>query len=869
VLIGREGERARIDRMLEGAGGGRSAALVVRGEAGIGKTALLEYAIERAGEATVVRAVGVETESEFAYSGLHELVRPLLGRLDQLPEIQADALRGALALAPAGSAGRLSIGAATLSLLAAAAGDGPLLCVVDDAQWLDAATAAALVFAARRLEAEGLVMLFAARGDGFRAPGLDELELAGLDEAAAVALLDEQSGSIERGVAAGLAAATGGNPLALRELAGLLTPAQLRGAEPLPHPLPVGPRLETIYAATARSLSDDARRALVIAATADTRSMRVLGRTNGATLDGLEECEASGLLTIGEGAVSFTHPLVRSAVYHQATPPERRAAHRALAAGLAGERKYAERSAWHAAAAAVEPDEAVAAGLEQAGAAASERRAHVAAAGMLERAARLTPDDGEAARRLYLAARSARLAGQSERALRLLDDADAAAPLLAADVVHLRARLTRASSEELAAEAARVEPLDPVRASTLLATAAEAAPAETGVELARRAVALAGADEGVRVHAELVLAGALLDAGDAIESQDLLASARSALAGNRALRHDPELILLAVETLARVDAGDDALTRELLEDVIAAARAHAVLVLPRALVLSGWRHFEAGSWTDASLDFFEAARLAAELGRPRERAAALVGSALLAALRGRLDAATVAELEPAAAAHVLGLAALGAGDVEGAIAHLEAAQSTRRPRGVPGPRLDLVEALLRAGRRPEAEAAAGAVDAADAAWANALLGDGAAHGAALQEAAERPFAEARLRLVRGEELRRAGARREARVELDAALAVFERLDAEPWSERARRELKASGATVGPRERSTLDELTPQELQIARLVAAGASQKEAAAALYLSPKTIEYHLGKVYRKLGITSGRKLRDRLEERELLEAP
>lgn len=863
--------------MLEDARGGRSSALVVRGDAGIGKTALLEYALDRAGAATVVRAVGVETESEFAYSGLHELVHPMLDRLDQLPAVQADALRGALSLAPAQGAGRLSIGAATLSLLAAAAGDGPLLCVVDDAQWLDEATIAALVFAARRLEAEGVAMLFAARPEGFRAPGIAELELEGLDEAAALALLGAHAEAIDHDVAATLATATGGNPLALRELAGSLSPEQLRGTAPLPHPLPVGAGLETIYAATARGLSEDARRALVIAATADTRAMRVIARTDGANLGALEECEASGLVTIGEGSISFTHPLVRSAVYHQATPTERRAAHRALVQGLADERKYAERRAWHAAAAAVEPDELVAAQLEEAGTAASERRAHIAAVTMFERAARLTPDADHAARRLYLAARSARLAGHGERAVALLEEAAAGAtdPLLGADVALLRARLAGrdADMEALVAEADRVESLDPVRAGDLLATAAEAAPRGARVDLARRAAALAGGDNAPGLHATLVLARALLDAGEQVESHDLLAAARTTLDENRRLREDPELILIAVETLARVGTGDDPLTRELLQEVVAAARAHAVLLLPRALVLSAWRHFEAGSWTEAALEFAEAARLATETGQPRERAGACAGAALVAALRGHAEEARAAvqELddEPATAEHVLALAALGAGDVEQAISHLEAvvAHAGTPLRGVAGPRLELVETLLRTGRRADAQAVAEAIDDRDEAWARALLGDDGAFHLALQAVAERPFLEARIRLNRGEELRRAGSRQDARTELAAALSVFERLDAEPWSERARRELRASGATARAREPSTVDDLTPQELQIARMIAAGASQKEVAAALYLSPKTIEYHLGKVYRKLDISSARRLRDRLDERKLLE--
>ena len=321
VLIGRESECARIDRVLEEAKGGRSGALVIRGDAGLGKSTLLEYAVARAGDARVVRALGVETESEFAYSGLHELVRPLLDRLPELPPIQADALRGALSLAKAQGAGRLSIGAATLSLLASAKEDGPLLCMIDDAHWLDEASAGALAFAARRLDAEGVVMLFAARGEGFRTRGIPELELGGLDAKAAVVLLDHDANvRVSLELAEELVAATGGNPLALLELPRRLTGEQLQGGEPLPHPVPVGESLEHVFAAQARSLSEEARRALVITATADTRAMRVITRTGSTNPAAFEECEDAGLLTIEDGRVTFKHPLVRSAVYHHATP---------------------------------------------------------------------------------------------------------------------------------------------------------------------------------------------------------------------------------------------------------------------------------------------------------------------------------------------------------------------------------------------------------------------------------------------------------------------------------------------------------------------------------------------------------------------
>jgi DNA-binding CsgD family transcriptional regulator len=876
VLIGRESECARIDRMLEEARGGRSGALVIRGDAGIGKSTLLEYAVAQAGAAEVVRALGVETESEFAYSGLHELLRPLLDRLPELPPVQADALRGALALAEAQGAGRLYIGAATLSLLAAARGDSPLLCVIDDVHWLDEASAGALAFAARRLEAEGVVMLFAARGQAFRTRGIPELELAGLDAEDAVELLDRSANvRVSPALAEELVEATGGNPLALLDLPRRLSGEQLQGAEPLPHPVPVDASLESVFAAQARSLSEEARRALVLAATADTRAMRVITRTGGTSISAFEECEDAGLLAIEHGRVSFSHPLVRSAVYQQATPAERRAAHQALADGFADDDRYAERRAWHAAAASVEPDEKVAAGLESAAAAASDRRGHVAAAAMFERAARLTPQNEPRARRLYLAAHSAWLAGQGERALLLLEEGASAGAhdLLRADISHLQGRIELRRStdsvviDRLVQEAERVEPLDATRAGAMLATAAEASTAAARLELARRAVSLtAGQDDAPEVLATLVLARALLEAGEAAEAHEHLAHARSTLTANRALRHDPELILAAVETLAHVGAGDDPLFRELLDELTTAARAHAVVVLPRALLQTAWLDFESGRWTDASLNFFEAARLADEIGQSRERTAALAGNALIDALRGRATA------EPAdaggAATRILGLAALGAGDIDAAIAQLEQAAADSTLRGLPAPQLDLVEAYVRAGRLDDAKTAAAELHGGDAAWARALLEGGAAFAEALEHFAERPFLLARIRLNLGEQLRREGSRREARDELRAALAVFEQLDAEPWSERARRELRASGETARRRQVSTLDELTPQELQIARLIAAGASQKEAAATLYLSPKTIEYHLGKVYRKLGITSGRQLQHRLAEEELLEA-
>jgi DNA-binding CsgD family transcriptional regulator len=697
-------------------------------------------------------------------------------------------------------------------------------------------------------------------------------------------LLDDANVRVSPEIAGELVAATGGNPLALLDIPRRLSGEQLQGVEPLPHPVPVGASLETVFAAQARSLSEEARRALVLAATADTRAMRVITRTGGTTTAAFEECENAGLITIEDGQVIFKHPLVRSAVYQQATPAERRAAHRALADGYADNDKYAERRAWHSAAATIEPDEEVADRLERAASAVSDRRGHVAAAAMFEGAARLTPENGPQARRLHLAAHSAWLAGQGDRALRLLEEADSAGAddLLRADICHLQSRIELRRDgptgvvDRLVAEAGRIEALDAVRAGAMLATAAEAATGETRLELARRAVLLTEErDDAAGLVASLVLARTLLEVGEAGEAHERLVQARQTLAANRELRHDPELILAAVETLAGVGPDDDALFRELLDEVTAAARAHAVVVLPRALLQTAWLDFEAGHWTDASLNFFEAARLADEIGQKRERVAAIAGNGLIDALRGRgLDARAAAEQlgdAGGAAARILGLVELGSGNADAAIPQLEAASADSAPsillRGLPAPHLDLTEAYLRTGRREEAKASAAQLHSGDAAWARALLEGGAAFAEARAHFVEQPFLLARVRLSLGEHLRRQGSRHDAREELRAALTVFEQLDAEPWSERARRELRASGGTARRREPSTMDDLTPQELQIARMVAAGASQKEVAATLYLSTKTIEYHLGKVYRKLGITSGRQLQRRLGEQELLE--
>lgn len=863
VVIGREGELAAIDRLLDVARGGGSGALVIRGEAGSGKTTLLDYAVARAADATVLRALGVPTESEFAFSGLHDLLYPLRDRIDDLPLVQAAALRGALALAEAQGVGRLYIGAAILSLLAAASDEHLVVCVVDDAHWLDQASADALTFAARRLEAEGVAVLFAAR-DPFDATGIAELQISGLSAEDAAALVASHAGHpVAPDVAERLAAATDGNPLALVDLARHLTPAQLNGAELLPHPLPLEGPLEAEFAARASDLSDEARRALIVAATADTRALRVITRVDSASRSAIEECERAGLLDVADGQVTFTHPLVRSSVYQRATAGERREAHLQLAHAFSVDDRYSDRRAWHAVAALLGPDEAAASDLEAEAEKARARRGHVTAAAMFERAAKATPASAPRARRFHRAARSAWLSGQPERASLLLDEAVGGDELVRADNCLLRVQIEHGRGvavhvAELVDAAETVEPFDRDRAARLLA-AASALPGAPARVLALRAAALANGSAG---PAALLAAFAVARCGDPEEVAAAVADAASLLADPE-LRKDPELLLAACDAFAAIDGAVD--VRELLALAARSARTHSLVALPRALLHEAWLDFAAGRWTDAYLGFSESSRLAEETGQPAGRTAARAGVALLDALQGREVEARggAAELgqETPDAQRILGLLELGLARGEAAD-HLTRAAGppVHLLRGLPPVEVDLVEARLRNGIT---EGVGG-----DSPWLRGLRGDAAAFVEARGLVTSQPFLAARVQLNHGEVLRRAGDRRAARDELRAALELFDGLGARPWAERTEQELRASGERARRRQPSTVDELTAQELQVARIIAGGASYKEAATMLFLSPKTIEFHLGKVYRKLGIASRRQLAQRLSSEGLVES-
>jgi DNA-binding CsgD family transcriptional regulator len=912
MLHGRHAECAVIDRLLADAGALRSGALVVRGEVGVGKSALLAYAADRvSGKLRVLWGLGVESESELAFAALQQLVRPVLDHLERLPGPQAAALESAFGLATNHGKDRFLIGVGVLSLLAEVAEERPLVCLVDDAQWLDQPSADALAFAARRLEAEGVVLLFATRDDdlhAFTAPGIPELRLTGLDADAAGALLTERSpAGLGPDVRQRLIEATQGNPLALLELPASLSADQLAGQAPLPDPLPVSAGVERVFLDRVRRLPVPTQTLLLAAAAEETGDPAVIFRTAralGAGAQAFGVAERAGLVRIAEGRVRFHHPLVRSAVYRGTTFDRRQAVHQALAAALPGE-EHADRRAWHRAAAAMEPDPEVAAELERSAERARRRGGYAAAARALERSAELTAAEELRSRRLADAADAAWLAGQPDRALGLLDRAagGVSAPRLRADIAHLRGviELRRGVPADaftiLAAGSAEVAPVDPVKALAMLLPASEAASyagdVALTIEAARRAAALPRGQQRIDQFTLglLVGIGSILE-GDTARGAPLL---REAVVLAQTF-DDPGRLGFAGAAARYL--GDDTATHDFYARAVARARATGELVLlPYLLESLAVAEVAAGRYTAATASASEGLRLARETGQESSVCRNLSTLALLAAMQGREDACRshAAEalghavprglrLQAASATWALALLDLALSRPAEALARLEtlaAGSETGHPvialLSVP----DLVEAAVRANQTQRAQTALAGFEqwATHTAppWALALvprcrglLSAGAAADRHFAEAlrrhgpSSRPFDRARTQLLYGEALRRARRRAEAREHLRAAFTTFEQLGAAPWAERARTELRVSGETARQRDPSTLDQLTPQELQIVRFVGQGATNREVAAQLFLSPRTVDYHLRQIFTKLGISSRAELiRLRVDER------
>jgi DNA-binding CsgD family transcriptional regulator/molybdopterin-guanine dinucleotide biosynthesis protein len=900
TLRGRRDECARLDGLLEGAMAGRSAVLTVTGEAGVGKTALLKYAITSASASglRIVRVAGIESEMELAYAGLHQLCAPLLDRLERLPAPQRDALGTTFGQAVGSVPDRFFVGLAVLGLLSETAEERPLLCVVDDAQWLDRASALALAFVARRLLAEPVAMLFAAREPGDEFGGLPELLIEGLEDGDARALLASViPGRLDERVVDQVLAETRGNPLALLELPRGLSADQLAGGFGLPGALSLQGRIEETFVARLDALPEGTRRLLLVAAAEPTGDPGLLWQAAdrlGITDPALEPAESAGLIEVGE-RVRFRHPLVRSAVYLAATPPERRQAHRALAESTDAQADP-DRRAWHLAEATDAPDESIAAELERAAARAQARGGLAAAAAFLERAARLTVQPAARVDRTLAAAGAKQTAGASDAALALVAtvEAEPLDELQRARVDLLRGQIAfaldrgRDAPALLLRAAERIKPLDPTLARETYLDALSAATfagrlsGRVGLlEVARAARAAPSPPQPGRA-ADLLLDGLALviTEGWAAGTSTL----KDALSAFRSGTPDTALRWPWLAGLAALDVWDDESWHELAARHVRLARdSGALAVLPIALNTRIGVHLGAGEIaaaqelleesktvseaTGSRLAPYNAVAVAAYEGREAEvsRLIEATGNEILS--RGEGISLTLNHWATAVLYNGLGRYAEALSAAEAASEHPYDLRFFTRAL------VELIEAASRTGYVARARHAleqlsestqASGTDVALGmeARSRALLSEGDAAEVLYREAITR-LARTRLRvhlgrahLLYGEWLRRERRRREAREQLRTALDMFTSMGTAALADRASRELMATGEHARKRSAATRDDLTPQEAQIARLARDGLSNAEIGARLFLSESTIAYHLRNVFSKLNLSSRHEL-------------
>jgi DNA-binding CsgD family transcriptional regulator len=915
VLFGRDKEQRTISQLVDRARAGHSGVLAIVGEAGMGKSVLLEYAVQQALGMRVLRARGIQSEARIPFGGLFELLRPALGCLGQIPPPQALALESALAIGAPRGEDRFAVGAATLSLLAAYAETAPLLVVVDDAHWVDGSTSDALLFAFRRLIADPIAVVVSVRGEEpsfLDGADLLQVRLQGLDRAAAANLLaTATTAPVSDDLVGRLHRQTGGNPLALVEASVEID--HFRRGAPLEVPLPLVTSVSNVYSSRTRSLPPAALRILVLAAASDTGDLSILARAAaalGLDVADLGSAENTGLVGTGNGQLYFRHPLVRSAVYNDAAPGDRRAAHRALADALPD--AEGDRRAWHLALSVLGPDDAACSALEQAGERARERSAYDVASRAFERAAQIAPEDTRRGRLLYAAADSAWLGGLAERAQELVNAAAAAGTPtvdLAAHIGHLTghmaARLGRVSEGQkiLVESAERAADVDPELAVVILAEVVVsafyvgdlAALRDAGARIAE--IAPASGSLRCRFFASMARGMALTMTGEAENGAPLLRYGVSLVEQSDELADDPALLAWAAvgPLFLREARGGRALIGRALD--LARART-AMGVLPYLLGYIATDQATTDRWPEAEAGFYELIELARESHQMTYLAVALSRLAWLEARQGqasqsRAHAAEALELAGRLglrlceiwATAALGDLALGLGQPGEAIACFRRQEAKLREWGIAdvdlSPVPELVELHLRVGQselagemamvfQRQAAAKGQPWALARAARCRGLLAPpdqmDMEFGRALELHSETldMFETARTQLAFGVRLRRCRQRARSREELRAAIQQFDFLGAVPWSRMARTELAATGETArepGPAKR---DQLTPQELQIALLLAAGRTTREAAASLFISPKTVEYHLRSVYRKLGIGSRDELAAAMEEGE-----
>ncbi|WP_026417027.1 ATP-binding protein [Actinomadura oligospora] len=853
MLYGRDGEQTRIAKLLDDArDNGRSGVLLLRGEAGIGKSALLEWAAQTCAHERVLRATGYEAEQSIPFGGLSQMLWPVRDRVDALPAAQAEALHAALGLADGGHVDRFGVGLGLLTLLADIAGDGPALCLVDDAQWLDAASLDALLFAVRRLAAEGVVVLVAARDEALVGSGLPEAALGRLATCDAVRVLEGRGltgGAVQR-----VLEEAAGNPLALLEFRA--------GGPPTSGVLPVTDRVLASFRAQIAALPERTRELLLIAAAEGRGHLPSVVRAAesfGIGLDDLEDAERLRMIEVTGSGLSFRHPLIRAAAYQGAPTARRIVVHRALALAADDEGCRVR----HRAAAAMGPDEDVAADLEAAAERARGKAAIAVVARLYQQAAALSPDDHSRAVRLTAAADAVLAAGSPEQAE---DGAQEAAALTSDPVLLARLACVRA--------AVQAERGDGRSAAGLLLThAGRGEPSDTR-RMLRTAAAYAwtgGDTASVRAAASRLGDDAFVTGLAALTSEDYATGlpllARTVGDGG------PDAVR------AGVILGADEPTLGLVTAAASRARRLSQIgALPGLLEALAQVQVAMGLHADAEASATEALALARDTGLRPRGAAVLTRLAALAGDPAGVRDVLPGDAPPDASAFAdasRALLDLSLGRHDEVVRRLEDVfhgphRHTAAAMAASG---DLVEAALRTDR-PEAATAAQArlarwADAGGQAWARAVAfraealltdtEDPFVQALDLHELACRPFERARTELAYGAWLRRHRRRSDARARLHSALESFERLRAVPWADHARAELRASGEGTAPAAASApdlLDRLTPQELQVVRLAAEGISSREIAAQLFLSPRTVEYHLYKAYPKLGISSRRDL-------------
>ena len=906
VLFGRRSECEVLDVRLAQVRAGGSGALVLSGDAGVGKTALLDYLVRSAADLWVVRVAGVESEMELPFAALHQLCGPAMHRLGRVPGPQRDALEIAFGLHAGPAPDHFLVGLAVLSLLAEAAADHPLVCVIDDAQWLDRASAQVLAFAARRLMAESVLVILATRERDGDLHGLPEMVVAGLRSADARELLASAvRWPLDERVAEQVVAETRGNPLALLELLRGLSPEQLAGGFGLPQALPVAGRIEESFLRRVEALPAATRLLLVVTA-ADpagdpAQLWRAAGRLGIPAAAAAPAAEA-GLAEIGI-RVRFRHPLVRSAAYRSAPLAERQDAHRALA-DVTDPVADPDRHAWHRAHAAPGPGEDVAAELERAADRAQARGGLAAAAAFLERAAGLTPDPARRVGRALAAAAAAVRAGVFGTALGLLGMAEAGpldelqqgrADLVRAQLAFVSNRGSDAPPLLLAA-ARRLEPIDIGLARATYLDAINAAmfaghlagPGAGVLDVARAARAAPPGQAPPRPP-DLLLDGLAANFSDGYRAGLPLLQRALALYGHQ-MSAEEELRWLWLACIAALHLWDDGKWDVLSRRHVDLARQVGALgELPLALssrvflLLFAGELVTAASLTEevqvateatgSNLAPYGALGVAVMRGRETEASALTGATGQDVALRGEGIGVTLTKWASAVLYN-------GLGWYDRALTAAEQGSEDPDELGLAvWSMVELIEAAARTGQPGRAAAAlrflAEITSAAGTDWAlgiqarsQALLGEGDSAERLYLEAIERlgrtriRIELARAHLVYGEWLRRENRRVDARAQLRTAHEMFGSMGAEGFAERARRELLATGETVRKRTVDTREELTAQERQVAWRARDGYSNSEIGAELFLSPRTVEWHLRKVFTKLGITSRRQLREALPD-------